>query len=169
MRFLSHHPTHSSILFGKRKKILVDDLAITHYSIIYYMCCIGRWFLFIMIRANGDLARRHSHHCSYCWEGGKSIFFFLYLSLALSLLPAIVFFFFFFVATQRTNVSLSKKCWSTRMFVISFQRTHGLHIYTCSNLGKKQSSKERTYIHTHTHIRIKDRPSMRVTKVSAVM
>jgi hypothetical protein len=51
------------------------------------------------------------------------------------------------------------------MFVISFQRTHGLHIYTCSSLGKKQSSKGRTY----TYIHIKDCPYMRVTKVSAVM
>ncbi len=126
-----------------------------HHSLLHYTRCVGRWFLFIMIRTNGDLGRRRHHHYrfSYCWEEGKSIFFFLFLS---------SFFFFFHFSTRRTDVGLSKKCWSTRMFVISFQRTHGSHISTCS-LGKKQSSKGRTYIH------IKDRPYMLVTKVSAVM
>ena len=62
-----------------------------------------------------------------------------------------LFFFFFFLSTQRTDVGLSKKCWSTRMFVISFQRTHGLHIYTCSSLGKKQSSKGRIYIYIYIY------------------
>jgi hypothetical protein len=78
------------------------------------------------------------------------------------LLPIFFFFFFFFFSTRRTDVGLSKKCWSTRIFVISFQRTHGSHIYTCS-LGKKQSSKRHIYIH------IKDCPYILVTKVSAVM
>jgi hypothetical protein len=73
---------------------------------------------------------------------------------------------FFFFSTWRTDVGLSKKYWSTRMFVISFQRTHGLHIYTCSSLGKKQSSIG-AYIYIYIHI--KDCPYTRVTKVSAVM
>ena len=68
MQFLSHQTTHSSIapsihFIWREKRILLDDLAITHYSIIYYIRCIGRWFLFIMIRTNGDLRRaRHHHH-----------------------------------------------------------------------------------------------------------
>lgn len=88
----------------------------------------------IMIRTNGDLARHHHHHrprhrrWSDCWEGGKSIFFSSFSSFPAAVGP-------------------SKKCWSTRMIVISFQRAPGLHTHTHTySWGKKQSSKKRTYI-----------------------
>jgi hypothetical protein len=133
-----------------------------HHSLLHYTLYALRWSLVPVYNDKSERWSWLSSSLSFqLLLRRRKIHFLLSLSV---FLPIIIFLFFsfFFGSTRRTDVGLSKKCWSTRMFVISFQRTHGSHIYTCS-LGKKQSSKGRTYIH------IKDRLYMLVTKVSAVM
>jgi hypothetical protein len=62
---------------------------------------------------------------------------------------------------KRTNISLSKKYWSTWMFVISFHRTPGFHIQTVWERKIFQGM----HIHIYQGLPI----YKRVTKVSAMM
>ena len=119
------------------RTLLLDDLSITHDSIIDDSREITGWsllLLMMMIRTNGDLARRHHHHhrprrrrWSDCWEGGKSIFFSSFSS---------------FPAEERTSVHQKMLIDSNDCHLIS-ESAWLAHTYSW---GKKQSSKKRTYI-----------------------
>jgi hypothetical protein len=123
--FFHTHPSIHPLLFRKRERN--SSWWFGHYSLLYYILCALCWslvFLLMMIR-NKQWSWSSSSLLLLSIEllfRRRKIHFLSYVFLFSSHL-------IFLYSTKRTDVGLSKKCWSTWMFVISFHRAPGSHTH----------------------------------------
>ena len=164
--FHTYRSLHQFLIWQEEREILVDDLVITHYSIIYY----ASWYC-SLVSVDDDKKRAMILVLVIIIiiertivEGRKkSIFLLCLLLFSCNLLV-------YYQKNGHRSIKSNKMYWSTWMLVVLFHSTPGLHTHTSLYMyGYIQFKKETIFQVAYTYIYIKDRLCVRVTKVSAVM